>query len=447
MTRRAKHAWELASIAASALLLIPVCSSAAVPQPVAVDLSDLEFAPSLPAGAVAVAALPSSEPDPPLRSSARAGQRMLELAESIVAEEQREGQFSPGLRSYLVSLAKLYQELGDHIAAIATLERTRQIIRVTNGLSSLDQAEIALLVIASLEAIGEREIAARERTSLIELARRHPTDLRVGTIYAAVADARVAAVEHWLADKSEKPIIFGSGGPEHVRNGLTAAQLNYVDALRATAINGSPGGPSIYELESALMRTFYIQAQTPGLFFGSDVTPYKVRKMLDEVGGSSYERKVKYASLLNRPAAEIASYLIELGDWHLLCREDAAGAAAYRRARDVLIGAGAADEQIDALFMPGTPLLIPVFAPQLVDSSAALEYDGYVDVAIDLNGYGRSNAVRITAQSTPAAASVTTAAIMARLKKHIAKSQFRPRFVNGERADAQRVELRYYFKY
>ena len=81
---------------------------------------------------------------------------------------------------------------------------------------------------------------------------------------------------------------------------MTAAQLNYVDALRATAINGSPGGPDIYELESALMRTFYIQAQTPKLFFGSDVTPYKVRKMLDEVGSSSYERRVKYST----PVAE-----------------------------------------------------------------------------------------------------------------------------------------------
>ncbi len=88
-----------------------------------------------------------------------------------------------------------------------------------------------------------------------------------------------------------------------------------------------------------------------------------------------------------------------------------------------------------------------MFAPQLVDAGAALEYDGYVDVAIDLNGYGRSNGVRITAQSTPATTNATTALIIARLKKHIAKSQFRPRFVNGERADAHRVELRYYFKY
>jgi hypothetical protein len=454
MTRRATYASVLASVAAWALGPTLVWPSSAVLEAQPADLSALKFAPSVPD---AGAALVPSEPDPPRRSSARAAQLMLELAAEIAEEQQREGQFSPGLRAYLVSLASLYQELGDHVAAIAALEKTRQIIRVNDGLSSLHQAEIALLEITSLEAIGRRDLAALERSSLVELARRHPTDLRVGAIYAAVADARVAAVERWLADKSEPPVIFGSGprGADDnvqsthqlVRVGLTAAQLNYVDALRATAINGSSGGRDVYELESALMRTFYIQAQTPKIFFGQDVTPYQVRKMLDEVGSSSYERRVKYGTLLGRPASETASYLIELGDWHLLFREDAAGAAAYREARDVLIGAGVPDEEIDALFTPSMPLLVPVFAPQLIDSSAASEYDGHLDVAIDLNDYGRSESVRVTAHSGPAASKATMASITARLEKHIAKSQFRPRFVHGERTDAQLVALRYYFKY
>jgi hypothetical protein len=443
MTCRASQAWSFASIAAWIVVLALVCPSVGAPQ--SVDLSSLEFAPNVPTSTGAER--PHSEPDLPRWSSARAGQEMLELVESIAAEQEREGQFSIGLRGYLVSLASLYQELGDHVAAIATLEKTRQIVRVNSGLSSLDQAELALLEIESLEAIGERNLAALERNALLELARRHPTDLRVGAIYAAVADARVAAVERWLADRSERPIIFGSDRRESVRGGLTAAQLNYVDALRATATNGSPGGPTIYELEHALMKTFYIQAQLPKVFFGPDVTPYRARKMLDEVGSSSYERRVKYSSLLRRPVTEIASYLIELGDWHLLFREDEAGAAAYREARDVLIGAGASDEQIDALFMPGTTILVPVFAAQFVHSSAVLEYDGYFDVTIDLSAYGRSKGVRVTAQSSPAASRGTTAAIMARLERYIARAQFRPRFVNGERVDSHRVALRYYFKY
>jgi hypothetical protein len=267
----------------------------------------------------------------------------------------------------------------------------------------------------------------------------------------------VAVVEHWVASKSGRPIIVDSGHsgmadePESydgsARHDLMSAQLLYVDALRATAANGSPGGPSVYELESSLMKTFYLQAQMPKLFFGSDVTPYRARKMLDEVGSTSYERRVKYSALLGRPAVEIARYLVELGDWHLLFREDEAGTEAYREARNVLIEAGASDGQIDALFMPDSLVLIPVFAPLLVDSSAAAEYDGYFDVEIDVDRYGRSKGVHVIAESIVPMSKLMTAAIAARLDKHIEESQFRPRFVNGELAGGHRVELRYYFKY
>ncbi len=449
MTRRGRYAWAIASITAWTLVSARACADAAAGPPELPDLSGLEFAPSLPAGTIPVPERAPVEPEPRPRSSAAIGERMLKLAASIAAEQASEGVFSPGLIYSLVSLAKLYQEVDDHVAAIATLEKARQIVRVNNGLSSLNQAEMALLEITSLEAMGERAEAARQRNFLVDLAHEHPTDLRVGAIYAVVADARVAAVERWLADKSEPPVIFGSdpSGRDNVRSGLTAAQLNYVDALRATAINGSPGGPDIYELESALTRTFYIQAQNRGLFFGIDVTPYKARKMLDGAGSSSYERRVKYSRLFQRPPAQIASHFIELGDWHLLFGEDKAGAAAYREARDVLITAGASDEEIDALFTPMAPLLLPAFAPHFIDGSEALGYDGYMDAVIDLDGYGRSTRVRITSQSGAAQSKAETDAITARLKKYIAKSQFRPRFVNGERTDEQLVAMRYYFKY
>jgi hypothetical protein len=449
MTRRGRYAWAIATIAAWTLVSARACAGAAAGPSEPPDLSALEFAPSLPAGTLPDPARARSEPEPQPRSSAAIGERMLRLAESIATEQASEGVFSPGLIYSLVSLAKLYQEVGDHVAAIATLEKARQIVRVTSGLSSLNQAEMTLLEITSLEAMGELAAAARERNFLVDLAREHPTDLRVGAIYAVVADARVAAVERWLADKSEPPTIFGSDplDRDSVRSGLTAAQMNYVDALRATATVGSPGGPDIYELESALTRTFYIQAQNRGLFFGPDVTPYKARKMLDGAGSSSYERRVKYSRLLQRPPTQIASHLIELGDWHLFFHEDEAGAAAYREARDVLIGADASAEEIDALFTPIAPMLLPAFAPHFIDGSEALGYDGYIDALIDLDRYGRSTRVRITAQSGAAQSKVGTAAIAARLKKYVAKSQFRPRFVNGERTEQQLVAMRYYFKY
>ena len=214
MTRRARHAWALASIAAWTLALTPVCPSAAAAQLEPVDLSDLEFAPSLPAGTVPCRA--RAPPSRIRRSEARPAPASACSSSPSRSRpsRQREGQFSPGLRYSLVSLAKLYQELGDHVAAIATLEK-----------DAADHPGQQRIVVARPSGDGSaRDRRASKRWGSASAPRanatswwisraEHPTDLRVGAIYAAVADARVAAVERWLADKSEPPIIFGSDPP------------------------------------------------------------------------------------------------------------------------------------------------------------------------------------------------------------------------------------------
>jgi hypothetical protein len=195
------------------------------------------------------------------------------------------------------------------------------------------------------------------------------------------------------------------------------------------------------------MRTFYIQARKPGIFFGSETPLYRVRKMLDEVGTSSYERRVKYSELLTRPPEQIARLLVELGDWHLLFRADEAGFAAYDRARAVLVAAGASRERIDELFAPSKPIPVPVFAPHGISAGEAQAYRGWFDVELDLDDRGRSERVTITVQSPAGKPNLTTSALRARLEKLVEKTQFRPGFVHGERVATPRVSLRYYFRY
>jgi hypothetical protein len=87
-------------------------------------------------------------------------------------------------------------------------------------------------------------------------------------------------------------------------------------------------------------------------------------------------------------------------------------------------------------------MLIPVFAPHLLDRAQAANYLGYIDVVIDLDAYGRSESVRVESGSGPA-----TSTIARRLEKYIEKTQFRPLFVDGERVARDDVALRYYFRY
>jgi hypothetical protein len=454
MTRSGQHASVIAKSLGFTLVLACVCSSAAVPPQGLPDLSKLEFAPSLPGAAPVGEPSAPVERDAPRPSSGRSGRTMVQLAESIAAEQANEGTFSPGLIYDMVSLASIYQELDDHVAAIAVLDRAKQIVRVNNGLSSLDQGEMLQHMIVSLEAMGRYGTAALQRNELLELARKHPSDLRVGSMFATVADGRFAAIERWMdADMATVPIIFGSGpgGRDdtfptiiaRVRGGMRAAQQNYGEALRATAANGSPRGPDVYEIENNLMKTYWMQMTHTGLFFGSDISKQQIRQSLDEIGARSYDRRVKYSQALMHPAKEIAGLLIELGDWHLLFGQDDKAIAAYGQAHATLMTAGISAEEIDGLFTPASPLLVPVFAPHWIDANAGLGYMGYVDVAVDLDTLGRSRDVRVTGQSA-----LASDLIVKRLKKYIAKkNQFRPLFANGERLDNDDVALRYYFKY
>jgi hypothetical protein len=440
---------------ACALAIACVRSGSAEPPAEPPDLSRLEFAPSLPGRAITPdPSAASEEGDAPGFNAERTGRTMVRLAESIQAEQAIEGTFSPGLIYDMVALASLYQEIDDHVAAIAVLDRAKQIVRVNNGLSSLDQAEMLRKMIVSLEAMGRFGTAALERNELLSLARKHPTDLRVGAIFAEVADARVAAIERWLDAKMRvRPVIYGSspsGWDDRfesthalIRSAMTSAQQSYGDAIRATGINGSPGGPDLYEIEANLMKTYWLQADHMRLFFDSDTPRYEIRESLDEIGTQSYERRVAYSEALLRPPAEAAAALIELGDWHLLFRKDREADAAYRRALDTLKRAGVSAGRIDSLFTPSSdPMLIPVFAPQLIDATQAPRYMGYLDVVVKLDAYGRSKDMRVAGQSGPA-----TSTISRRLETYIEKRQFRPLFVNGERVAHDNVALRYYFRY
>jgi hypothetical protein len=82
--------------------------------------------------------------------------------------------------------------------------------------------------------------------------------------------------------------------------------------------------------------------------------------------------------------------------------------------------------------------VLPTFATEYVDRDRAAGYEGYVGVAITLDGAGRSTRVDVTERSFGA-----TDAIVQKLKKYVADTVFRPRFQNGDWRSEDRVSLRY----
>jgi hypothetical protein len=461
MTRRGKRTAAFAAIVGAVNLLTAPCRAAGPYSAAPLDLSRLVFAPSAVTGAApaTVAREPAGHSEPPdagarPTESARTRRSIAEELDAIKAEEVRDGIFAPDLADELVALAGLYQESGEHDAALGVLERARQVVRVNEGLFSLDQARMIQQAIASREALEQQSKAVEAQTELLALARRNPSDARVAEIYAAVAESHVEDVKRFLSGDWSVPFnasfTFGDSvhGPDlplatqYAWHSVTAAQRNYAEAIRAVVRNRSLDGPSLDDLESGLISTYYLQEQNLRLFVPNRAATNLVRGNLHNLGANSYQRRLQYSALFERPKSEIASEQLALGDWHLVFGEQELAYAAYGSARATLEESGATPEQIEAFFTPSTPVVLPTFAAGYVGTNESADYKGHVDVVIALDGAGRCTRVDVTERSLAA-----TDAVVQRLKKLVAKSVFRPRFESGAWLAESHAALRYYFTY
>jgi hypothetical protein len=463
MTRRARRGFRLVAIAEALLLAAAWRSAGAYPRDTT-DLSRLEFAPSLTTGTVPAGR--SNRPQAaatqaaPAVDSAEVDRAITEQLDRIHAEESRNGPFSRELPDQLLTLSVLYQQRGQHDVALTLLDRARQIVRFNKGLYSLEQVPMVERALASRDALHESGGIARTEDQLLELARRNPSDARAGEIYYEIANRHVENVERYLSDGSQQFTVTMSvdGPPRHqypeeiALSVLDGARDTYAQAIRSVARNPDLDGPSLDEVEAGLVRSYYLEAlnvdrlspfaaQTDSRL-GKSRYQLGIREALHERGVSSYLRRMRYSVQASRPESEIAAEQLELGDWDLLFDQTELAFAVYRNARVLLERNGATPEQLEAFFSPTAPTLLPTFEPGLVDGEQAANYKGYVDVAIALDGTGKSTRVDVTGKSPGA-----TEEIVHRLKKYVVHSRFRPRFENGEWASEDHVSLRYYFTY
>jgi hypothetical protein len=154
------------------------------------------------------------------------------LLQSIDEEKSRNGERSSNLIDPLTSLAAVYDELGDHLHAVAALEQARALIRMTNGLRSLKQAAIVEQQIDAVETIGSPAESAALQESLLELAQDNAGNPGVAPLLTTVADRQMNLVrtylEHGIWPGTRDPVreVRGSGWkpstPIAMRNTSTA---------------------------------------------------------------------------------------------------------------------------------------------------------------------------------------------------------------------------------
>jgi hypothetical protein len=201
-------------------------------------------------------------------------ERERQLLDQIEAIEARNGQYSTEMLEALQELILLYREHDEPKSAITALTSALQVVRVTRGLYSLDQAPLLFQQIYLEEGRANPSEVWRLEQELLTLVRRHPEDLRAVPALHEIADRQMAVLDRVLAGENHPNIALGcfyklwpspssgscsAGSRKTVVQGMLAeAQRNYSAAITTLLRNDQQGSDELRELEMNVVRGIYM---------------------------------------------------------------------------------------------------------------------------------------------------------------------------------------------
>jgi len=182
----------------------------------------------------------------------------------------RDGPYSAELLEPLSRLGLLYQEGEDYALALVTLERAQHIVRVNNGLHSLEQLPLLRQLINVEAARGNAQGAWDREQDLLTLLRRHPNDVRTAPALREIADRQMEVLAAVIAGERPPDVILGcyykewpasadgsctAGSKSTVVQGMLAeAQRNYLDAIAVMLRQGLYDSDELHTLELDVLR-------------------------------------------------------------------------------------------------------------------------------------------------------------------------------------------------
>lgn len=346
------------------------------------------------------------------------------------------------------ALGLFHQESGDHLLAIAAFQRALQVVRANYGLYSLDQAPLIRQLIYSAEATGNTPAAWDLEQELLILAGRHPDDLRTAPIFHEIADKRIDVLGRYLDGEFPPQIILGCyydarrfGNTRNCRSGsrrvavqsiLTETHGYYLDAIEVISRHERYyANDELRELEMKLVRSSYL---------------YGVKYRYDDgydIARESLQRLADYEDMVSAPLLTRIDALVRVADWDLLFSRDRvlfeSALEIYMRAYEELEREGAAQESIDEIFAPKTPIVIPTFLPNPLALTETPASTGYIDIAFEITKYGQARNIEILETTMNATHAAETGAV-----RLIKSKRFRPRVTQGQFADGSPIVVRYY---
>src|SRR5688572_21510067 len=337
----------------------------------------------------------------------------------------RDGPYSLALLEPLTGLGQLYQSEDDQILALATLERAVQIVRINNGLHTLNQIPLIRQLIRIEEGIGNDAGAWEREQKLLTLLRRHLDDLRTVPVLREIADKQMDVLAKVLAGKRPAQVVLGcfyqefpnrdgancrAGSRRTVVQGMLAeAQRNYADAIGVMLRNGLYDSDELRDLELRVLngvdlvrsinhasRGYPVPMVPPQInasslerwrsrmapiaalaewerpsSSGSESSEYRESsnfhlrhiEMMDpyQRGRQSLQRLYEYSAASSSPPLRQADAVVQLADWDLLHSRNGQALDTYTETYAELAKAGLAQASIAQLFAPATPVVLPAF--------------------------------------------------------------------------------------
>jgi hypothetical protein len=424
--------------------------------------------------------------------------QLLERIQEILALD---GPYSSDLLGPLVDLIALYREGEDDALAAVAIQRAVQVVRINQGLHTLEQVPLIRQLMQIEEERGNDAAVWEIEQDLLTLVRRYPDDLRTVPILREVGDRRMAALGRFLDGERPAEVILGcfyeawpqredancqAGSRKTVVQGMIAeAQQHYSAAIAVLLRRGRYGDAELRELELSLLQGIdLVRARydsdprrddlllvpgVPGARFlppwrgrtepivelarwelpsqsagasqgeGAELGMEKVR-VADTYhrGQQSLRRLYEYSAASASPPLAQANAALQVADWELMYSRHGFAVESYQRAYDVLEALGVARTAIEQLFAPPLPVVLPAFQPNPFALDETREVAGHIDVAFTVTKYGRGREIDILGSTNASAVAKD------RLVTLIMTSRFRPRPTDGEFTDSSRLTARYY---
>ena len=328
------------------------------------------------------------------------------ILDAIAAAEIRGGPRSAELISPYTELALFYEEASDHELALAAINQALHVVRTNFGLYSLEQVPLLRLSAQIEEARGNTTGAWGFEREVFALAKRNPNDLDAVPIFRQLADK--------------------FGGPL----GVQARS----EAIGVLLRHGLYASEEIRAIEMELVRdSFYSVAQAR--------TTTLVRGPAYEAGSESLRRVASYQDMSGAPLLARVEALVAIADWDLLFKEKGTALEAYEQVHALLTQEGVAQSEIDRIFAPAVPVLLPSFRLNPLAAEPPADSLGYIEIAFEIGKYGLTSGIDVLDTST-----ISNETVERNLVNWVRHNRFRPRADGGEIGHSAPVVARYYVK-